>query len=72
MARYNYEELRAAATAPNATQEQINTLGEWLEQYGMSDWNGECFDIGNGESLYPLYSGPDEYGDFKLLGYEIR
>lgn len=72
MARYNYEELRAAATAPNATQEQINALGEWMEQYGMNDWNGEYYDIGNGLNLYPVYTEPNENDQSFIDHYEIR
>ena len=67
---YEYEELRAAATAPGATHEQINALGEWLEQHGDRFWNGECYDA-DGYLLFPIYdeTEPDEY---RLTGYELR
>ena len=38
MSRYDYEELKNKALAQNATQEDINTLGEWFEQYGGNYW----------------------------------
>ena len=68
--KYTYDELRAAATAENATQADIDCLGEWFEAYGQSYWNGEYYEA-DGVSLYPVYkeTDPDE---FELIGYEIR
>lgn len=43
MNEYAYEELVAAATKSDATQEEINALGEWFERYGMCYWNGTCW-----------------------------
>lgn len=68
--RYNYEELRDAAVK-NPTPENLENLGEWFHNYGMEFWNGECFDV-DGYDLIPVYSDPDENGDFVRIGYELR
>ena len=67
---YNYQEIRAAATAPNAAQADIDALGEWFQANGQQYWNGEYFDA-DGLRVYPVYreTEPDEY---ELTGYEIR
>lgn len=70
MSYYDYEELRAAAFAPNATQEDVENLGDWFSQYGEAFWNGECYDA-DGYELWPVYDFSDE-DDPKLTGYEIR
>ena len=49
-----------------------HTAWEWMEQYGMNDWNGECFDIDNGLSLYPVYTEPNENDQSFIGHYEIR
>lgn len=69
ISEYNYEELRAAAPLPNATQDDINALGEWFSRYGSSYWNGEYYDA-DGVSVHPVYeqTGDDE---FELSGYSI-
>lgn len=63
-----YNELKEKALAFNATQEDINALGEWFERYGMSYWNGECFRVDADHNLYPIHKeiGYDEY---ELVGY---
>lgn len=67
---YSYEELRAAATAPGATQDDINALGEWFSRYGSSYWNGEFYDA-DGFQVVQQYQqiGEDE---FEIIGYELR
>ena len=69
--RYDYEELRAAAVSPDATQIDINTLGEWFQTYDMNSWNGEYFDMDDGLRLYPVEEEflPDQ---FRVIRYEIR
>lgn len=71
MGCYDYEELRAAALASDATQADIDALGEWFQQHGMAHWNGEYFDADDGLRVYPVYreTAPDEY---ELTGYEIK
>jgi hypothetical protein len=72
MANYeSYKELRENALKPNATQEEINELGEWFSQYGDMFWNGEYYDADDGVRVYPIYRevGEDE---FELEGWEIR
>lgn len=70
MNRYNYEELRNAAVK-NPTADNLNALGEWFQNYGMTFWNGEYFDA-DGYRLYPVHTDPDEYGDVQIVGYEFR
>lgn len=64
----NYKELAKKALAFNATQEDINALGEWFSRHGMSHWNGECFHVDADHDLYPIHKevGYDEY---ELVGY---
>lgn len=68
MMQYDYKELCEKALAFNATQEDINALGEWFSRHGMSYWNGECFHVDADHDLYPIYKevGYDEY---ELIGY---
>lgn len=67
----NYEELKNAALAPDATQDDINALGEWFERYGDRYWNGEYFDV-NGEHLYRIYSYDEECDQYDVVGYEFN
>lgn len=53
------------------TQEALENLACWCYAYGNC-WNGECYDIDDGYSLYPVYGEPDEDGDAEIIGYEIR
>lgn len=70
MGYYDYQELRVAAIAPNANQDDINALGEWFSTYGTDSWNGEFYDCDDGIRLFPIYHEVDD--DFELIGYEIR
>lgn len=70
MTRYDYEELRAAAI-DNPTFENMEALADWLRTYDMSSWNGECFDIDDGLSLYPIYGDEDEDGCYPIIAYKI-
>lgn len=65
---YNYKEICEKALAFNATQEDINALGEWFSRHGMSYWNGECWTVDAYHDLYPIYKeiGYDEY---EVVGY---
>lgn len=58
--RYNYDELRAAAISPSATQEDINRLGEWFSEYGEAYWNGYYYDA-DGYKLIPLYDIDEDW-----------
>ena len=66
--RYNYKEICEKALASDATQEDINALGEWFERYGRSGWNGECWTVDAYHDLYPIHKeiGYDEY---EVVGY---
>lgn len=72
---YTYQELRAAAISPSATADDRLRLYRWFENNDMRDWNGECFDMDDGLSLYPVYDEiEDEDGEieYKLVDAEIR
>lgn len=70
MNEYQYQELAAAAMKSNATQEEIDALGEWFQQYGMCDWNGSSWivDEKNDIRIAPVYKQVDE-DEFELVGY---
>lgn len=70
MNEYSFEELAAAATKSDATQEEINALGEWFERYGMGYWNGTCWDVDGKNDLYlsPVYREV-EADEFECVGY---
>ena len=68
--RYSYKELLKTATAAGATQEDIDTLGAWFEEYGTEYWNGEYCDA-DGARLFPVYK-ENEDGEFEVAGYEFR
>ena len=69
---YSYKELRAAATAPGATQADINALGEWFNRYGDRYWNGEYYDAENDLKLYPVIEWDAEIEQGTVTGYELR
>jgi hypothetical protein len=70
---YDYRVLTAKALSSDATQEDINALGEWFEAYGYQYWNGECYEVDTSHYLYPVLSEePDEYGGLEVTGYELR
>lgn len=69
--RYDYEELAVKALAFDATQEDINALGDWFEEHGNCYWNGEYFEMDSANRLYPIYQEVEE-DEFELVGYEIR
>ena len=66
---YAYEDLKAAVIA-DASEANVNALGEWFSSYGSDYWNGEYYDADNFR-LYPVCAevNDDEFG---LTGYEIR
>ena len=72
MNRYSYEELRAAATADGATEQDVNALGEWFERYGQTCWNGEYYDADDGLRLFPVVAWDDEEDQGEIVGYEFR
>lgn len=68
---YDYQDLRAAAVRPGATQEDINALGEWFDRHGMMFWNGEYFDADEGLRLRPVWEWDEENDCGEVVGYEI-
>ena len=70
MTRYDYQELREKAIN-NPTFENLEALADWLRNYDGNSWNGEFWDIDNGQRLYPIYGDEDENGCFPIVNYEI-
>ena len=66
---YAYEDLKAAVIA-DASEANVNALGEWFSCYGNNYWNGEYYDADDFR-LYPVYTEVNE-DEFELVGYEIR
>ena len=71
MTIYDYEELKNKALSTDATQDDINALSEWFEQYGDRYWNGEYFSVENGIRLYRIEKEVDD-DEFEIAGYELR
>ena len=71
MNRYNYNDLRAAATSENKTQAEIDALGEWFENYGAQYWNGEYFDADDGLKIAPIIQWDPELEQGKTTGYKF-
>ena len=67
-----YEELLAAAFADDATQDDINALGEWFEANGLRYWNGEDYNIDGYHSIRPVYEWDEETDTGEIVRYEIR
>lgn len=63
-----FSELKEKALAFNATQEDINALGEWFSRHGMSYWNGECFHVDASHDLYPIDKEVG-YNEYEVVGY---
>lgn len=68
---YDYAELRKAALDERSEQ-AINKLGQWFDNYGAQFWNGEYYDADNGVRIYPVYSEEDENGNAELTGYRME
>ena len=69
--RYAYEELKEAALAPGATQEDLAALSDWFYSYDMRDWNGEYFEIDATHRLYPIHGEEDSDGNIPIIAWEI-
>ena len=62
-------ELKAAVIA-NASEENVNALGEWFDHYGSDYWNGEYYDADD-LRIYPVYKEVEE-DEYEIIGYEVR
>lgn len=74
MTIYDYQELKNKALSADVTQEDINNLGDWFEQYGDKYWNGEYYSV-DGSRLYPIYRRIDDdelEEQYEIVGYEIK
>lgn len=72
MSYYDYKELRAKAVSPDATQADIDALGDWFYRYGDRYWNGEFFNADEGRELWPVYKWNEELDQGEIVGYELR
>ena len=70
MIRYDFQELREKAIN-NPRFDNLKNLADWLSNYDMNSWNGEFWDICDGQRLYPIYGDEDENGFFPIVNYEI-
>lgn len=70
MTRYDYKELRDKAIE-TGKEADVWALAEWMERYGYGYWNGECWDIDDGKTLWPILR-ENEDGDCNVVNYEIR
>ena len=70
MTRYDYQELREKAIN-NPTFDNLKNLADWLSNYDTNSWNGEFWDIDDGQRLYHVYGDEDENGCFPIVNYEI-
>ena len=52
MTRYDYQELREKAIE-NPTFENLEALADWLRNYDMNSWNGEFWNIDDGQKSAP-------------------
>lgn len=68
MDQYDYKRLVSAALAPNATQSDIDALGEWFHAYDQDSWNGEYYHVDATHQLYPIYREVG-YDDYDIVGY---
>lgn len=68
MDQYDYKRLVSAALDANATQADIDALGEWFHAYGWRDWNGEYYHVDAAHQLYPIYREVGE-DDYDIVGY---
>ena len=66
---YSYEELKAAVIA-DASESNVNALGEWFSSYGSDYWNGEYYDADD-LRVFPVLREVDE-DEFEIVGYELR
>ena len=61
--RYSdYESLRDKALDSQATNEDINALGRWYEEFGRALWNGRGYKVDSHIYLLPIYKY-DESGE---------
>ena len=67
---YQFEELLAAAMKFDSSVEDRLALMEWLDYYDPQSFNGECYHLENGRSLYPV-TEEDGDGNFNYIDATI-
>lgn len=65
---YDYKELREQAIN-NPTDENLDSLGSWCEQFGDDSWNGEYFDLEDGHKLYRIEKQAEDANE--IIGYSL-
>lgn len=72
----SFEELKGAALAPDATQADIDALGEWFEQEAndLHYWNGECWAVDRklDLNLYPALIHDEAHDIWETVGYAFN
>lgn len=70
---YMFNDLLSRAINAGDLTNETKELAEWFNRYDNSAWNGECYVIGDGTYLYPLYD-LDKSDDIDecLIGWGIR
>ena len=67
---YDYNQLfKKAIKEP--TKENLSALGDWLEKYGDSCWNGECYLLEDGCSIRPVMEKISEE-QHDICGWELE
>lgn len=70
---YDYKNLRDKAVEFDATQEDVDALGEWFELYGERYWSGEYYEVEGDHNLFrKMVLADPETGDYEVVGYEFR
>ena len=56
---------------PSVTAADFSRLAEWFDRFDARYWNGECYALEDGKTLWPIDReiAPDEWG---CVGWEIR
>ena len=81
MNAYSFAELLEKARSSDSTADDRLNLFHWMERYGSSSWNGECYDVSPsdipsgayGYNLYPIYNEiEDEDGGIEYVLIDAR
>lgn len=68
---YDYDNLVKKALSKDASEEDVNELGEWFRRYGVDYWNGEYYEVDEEYRLYEVFKEVAE-DEFELIGYELK
>ena len=70
---YGFEEYYSEAKK-NPTQENLEILAEWFNEFSPNDWNGDAYIINEATCLRPVYSESVEDADCypTIVGWELK